>query len=142
MTTSRTWPWSTSLSNCENEMSWEEARWPGFWNSVNNAKSNRTMMTQRAKLRRLAFIDFPSWSRESRPLSFRTYPWVATRESPPRPHCNLGAARLAAKGTSSDYLAHPDTIPVQKMTIEAAFSGVVKTPGGTNSQTTVLFAAL
>src|SRR5262249_30983354 len=100
------------------------------------------MMTQRAKLRRLAFIDFPSWSRESRPLSFRTYPWVATRESPPRPHCNLGAARLAAKGTTPDYLAHPETIPVQKMKIEAAFSEVVKTPGGANSQKTVLFAAL
>jgi hypothetical protein len=27
------------------------------------------MMTQRAKLRRLAFIDFPSWSRGSRPYN-------------------------------------------------------------------------
>ena len=37
-------------------MSCDEARWPGFWNSVNSASSSRTMMTQRAKLRRLAFI--------------------------------------------------------------------------------------
>jgi hypothetical protein len=41
-----------------------------------------------------------------------------------------------------DYLTHPGTIPVQKMTVEAAFSGVVKTPARNNSQTTVLFAAL
>src|SRR5438034_5820318 len=41
----------------------------GFWKSVNSANSNRTIMTQRAKLRRLAFIDFPSWSRGSRPRS-------------------------------------------------------------------------
>ena len=37
-------------------MSCEEARWPGFWNSVNSASNSRTMMTQSAKLRRLAFI--------------------------------------------------------------------------------------
>jgi hypothetical protein len=29
---------------------------PGFWNSVNSANSKRTMITHRAKLRRLAFI--------------------------------------------------------------------------------------
>ena len=34
-------------------------RCPGFWNSVNSASSNRTMITQRAKLRRLAFIRRP-----------------------------------------------------------------------------------
>ena len=33
--------------------------WPGFWNSVNSASSSRTMMTHRAKLRRLAFISCP-----------------------------------------------------------------------------------
>src|SRR5215470_4691 len=100
------------------------------------------MMTQRAKLRRLAFIDFPSWSRGSRPYRpSRTYPLVATRESPPRPHCNLGAARLAAKGTTTDYLAHPGTIPVQKMMRETAFSEVVKTLQGMRTQIPVLFAA-
>jgi hypothetical protein len=41
---------------------------------VNNANSNRTMMTQRAKLRRLAFIDFPSWSRGSRPYILGSKP--------------------------------------------------------------------
>src|SRR4029077_9993294 len=67
---------------------------------------------------------------------------VATRESPPRPHCNLGAARLAAKGTTSDYLAHPEAIPVQKMTLQTAFSEVVKTQGSISPQRTVFFAAL
>ena len=41
-----------------------------------------------------------------------------------------------------DYLAHLETIPVQKMTIEAAFSEVVKAQAGINSQVTVLFATL
>ena len=59
-------------------------------------------------------------------LSCRTYP-VATRESPPRPHCNLGAARPDAKGTTPDYLAHPGMFPLQKVTLETAFSEVVKT---------------
>src|SRR5215470_12590369 len=86
------------------------------------------MMTQRAKLRRLAFIDFPSWSRGSRPSSLWTYLLVATRESPPRPYCNLGAARLDAKGTTPDYLAHLGPIPLQKIMLETAFSEVVKTP--------------
>ena len=31
----------------------------GFWNSVNSASSKRTIITQRAKLRRLAFIRRP-----------------------------------------------------------------------------------
>ena len=35
----------------------------GFWNSVNSASSSSTMMTQSAKLRRLAFILRPSWHR-------------------------------------------------------------------------------
>ena len=37
-------------------MSCAVVRCPGFWNSVNSASSKRTMITQRAKLRRLAFI--------------------------------------------------------------------------------------
>src|SRR5262249_13527809 len=89
------------------------------------------MMTQRAKLRRLAFIDLPSWSRGSRPFILRTYPWVATRKSHGRPYCNLGAARLAAKGTTSDYLTHPNPIPAQKMALERGFfAKAVKTAGG------------
>ena len=32
-----------------------------FWNSVNNASSSRTIMTQSAKFRRLAFILSLSW---------------------------------------------------------------------------------
>src|ERR1700749_672549 len=120
-------------------MSCDELRGPGFWNSVNNANNNRTMITHRAKLRRLAFIDLPSWSRGSRPYVLlgvlriecpSDLPRVPTRESPDRPYCNLGAARLDAKGTTSDYLTHPGAIPAQKMTLEAAFSEVVKTPGG------------
>src|SRR5262245_55333184 len=98
------------------------------------------MMTQRAKLRRLAFIDFPSWSRGSRPLSPWTYPWVATRESPGRPYCNLGAGRLDAKGTMPDYLTHPGRIPAQKVMLKAAFSEVVKTVSGIMTQAPVLFA--
>src|SRR5215470_6060780 len=41
-------------------MSCDVVRWPGFWNRVNSARSKRTMITQRAKLRRLAFIPCPS----------------------------------------------------------------------------------
>src|SRR4051794_26604468 len=44
-------------------MSWDAVRWLGFWNSVNSASSSRTIMTQRAKLRRFAFIQRPSWAR-------------------------------------------------------------------------------
>ena len=40
-------------------MSLLTGRWVGFWNSENSAKSNRTMITQRAKLRRFAFITEP-----------------------------------------------------------------------------------
>src|SRR4029078_810951 len=45
--------------NCENEMSCAVVRCPGFWKSVNSASSNRTMITQSAKFRRLAFITRP-----------------------------------------------------------------------------------
>jgi hypothetical protein len=37
-------------------MSLDAVRCPGFWNNVNNARRRRTMITQRAKLRKLAFI--------------------------------------------------------------------------------------
>jgi hypothetical protein len=57
----------------------------------------------------------------------RTYPWVATRESPGRPYYNLSAASLAAKGTTPDYLTHPDAILARKIMLETAFSEVVKT---------------
>ncbi len=40
-------------------MSCAVVRCPGFWNSVNSASSSRTIITQRAKLRRLAFIRRP-----------------------------------------------------------------------------------
>ena len=39
-----------------------------------------------------------------------------------------------------DYLTHPGAIPAQKMALEAAFSEVVKTPGGIRPQATVLYA--
>ena len=41
-------------------------------------------------------------------------------------HYNLGAAPVAAKGTTLDYLAHPSEIPGQIMARRARFSGVVK----------------
>ena len=47
------------VESCENEISCVAVRWPGFWNSVNRASRSRTMMTQSAKLRRLAFIRCP-----------------------------------------------------------------------------------
>src|SRR5579863_3599889 len=79
-------------------------------------------MTQRAKLRRLAFIELPSWSRGSRPYSSR-------REGIPRRlHYNLGADAGAAKGTTQDYLTYLSGIPVQIMALEWVFSGVVKNP--------------
>ena len=48
-------------------MSEADVRVPGFWNSVNNASSNRTMITQRAKFRRFAFIPGPWYGRATRP---------------------------------------------------------------------------
>jgi hypothetical protein len=41
---------------------------------------------------------------------------------------NLGVARVDAKGTSQDYLAHPSAIPGQIMALNPVFFGVVKTP--------------
>src|SRR5437016_2618191 len=90
-------------------MSCEEARWPGFWNSVNNANNSKTIITQRAKLRRLAFIDLPSWSRGSRPYVLG----AGTREALGRLHYNLGAAPVDAKGTAQDYLAHLRAVAAQ-----------------------------
>jgi hypothetical protein len=80
-------------------------------------------MTQRAKLRRLAFIDLPSWSRGSRP-----YISLGRREgSPGRLRYNLGVAAVAAKGTEWDYLAYLSVIPVQIMALVRVSSRVVKT---------------
>ena len=108
-------------------MSCEEARWPGFWNSVNSANSSKTIMTQRAKLRRLAFIDLPSWPRGSRPYVLGSL-LGQHGESPDRLLYNLGAALVDAKGTTRDYLTHLSRIPAQIMAVESLFSGVVKTP--------------
>src|ERR1700675_1872242 len=47
-------------------------------------------MTHRAKLRRLAFIDLPSWSRGSRPYSLDSVLGAGTRES-------LGSATLQSR---------------------------------------------
>src|SRR5437763_13040431 len=103
-------------------MSCEDARWPGFWKSVNSANSNRTMMTQRAKFRRLAFIELPSWSRGSRPYSLAVNP--GSHEGfPGRPQYNLGGALLDAKGTTRDYLTHPSPIPAEIMALYPRFSG-------------------
>jgi hypothetical protein len=85
-------------------------------------------MTQRAKLRRLAFIDLPSWSRGSRPgpsgVTFGCY--LGKLEKIPKESSrldayNLGAARVAAKGTRWDYLAHLRAIPAEIMALEAGF---------------------
>jgi hypothetical protein len=40
-----------------------------------------------------------------------------------RLHYNLGAAPVAAKGTTRDYLTHVSAIPVQIMAVKPAFSG-------------------
>src|SRR3984957_9227058 len=108
-------------------MSCEDARWPGFWKSVNNANSSRTIMTQRAKLRRLAFIDLPSWSRGSRP-------YVLVRGSPRSTAYNLGATPVAAKGTTPDYLTYFSAIPAQIMALGRVFSEVVKVPEASGQQ--------
>src|SRR3984957_11878460 len=81
------------------------------------------MMTQRAKLRRLAFIDLPSWSRGSRPYVLGSCPWAGARESLVGLQYNLGAAPVHAKGTTWDYLAHPSAIPVQIMALNPVVSG-------------------
>ena len=39
-------------------MTWVTDRWPGFWNTVNSASNNRTMIIQRAKLRKLRDLAF------------------------------------------------------------------------------------
>src|SRR5260370_41291892 len=87
-------------------------------------------MTQRAKLRRLAFIELPSWSRGSRPYSLGSVLRAGMRESLGRLRYNLGAAPVAAKGTTQDYLTHLSGIPVQIMALKPAFSGVVRLQGG------------
>src|SRR4029078_11487286 len=104
-------------------MSCEGARCPGFWNSVKSASSNRTMMTQRAKLRRLAFIDLPSWSRGSRPYVLGSKPLGSQARIPRSTAYNLGGVRVDAKGTTQDYLTHPSAIPGQIMALNPVFSG-------------------
>src|SRR5262245_19384505 len=67
------------------------------------------MMTQRAKLRRLAFIDLPSWSRGSRPLSLVVtleYSLGSEARIPGPLHPNLGGARVNATRTKNDYVTH------------------------------------
>src|SRR6476620_6002656 len=124
MTTSRTLFASTSVNSCENEMSCEDARWPGFWKSVNSANNSKTIMTQRAKFRRLAFIDLPSWSRGSRPLFYPRASACRNPQTYPRPTAyNLGAAGVDAKGTTQDYLTHPSPIPAQIMALDPRFFG-------------------
>src|SRR5215218_9450333 len=102
------------------------------------------MMTQRAKLRRLAFIDFPSWSRGSRPYVLDSNclgnnclgnkPWVVpwpTGENPRSPLHNLGGAGVDAKGSEADYLAHPSAIPGQIMAVNpCVFRGWLRLPAG------------
>jgi hypothetical protein len=46
---------------------------------------------------------------------------------------NLGAAPVAAKGTTQDYLVYLSAIPAQIMALGWVFSGVVKVPGGPGS---------
>src|SRR3569833_2231678 len=79
-------------------------------------------MTQRAKLRRLAFIDFPSWSRGSRPSVLWTL-WTLSlgchEGIPWSPSRNLGANSINAKGTRQDYLARPSLIPAKKLATES-----------------------
>src|SRR4051794_20971908 len=41
---------------------------------------------------------------------------------------NLGAAPVAAKGTTQDYLTYLSAIPAQIMALKWVFSGVVKAP--------------
>src|SRR5258705_1489913 len=78
-------------------MSWEVVRCPGFWNRVNSASSSRTMITQRAKLRKLAFIPCPSWLPQApQPVHTATYGPIQGRH-----RYNLGAGGAPAKGTRS-----------------------------------------
>src|ERR1700730_13662267 len=84
-------------------------------------------MTQRAKLRRLAFIDLPSWSRGSRPFVLGQaggIPQSAALQS--RLLYNLSVAPVDAKGTTQDYLTHLRAIPVQIMAAKRLFFEGVK----------------
>src|SRR5258707_9429173 len=104
MVTSRTLPASTSVSNVEKVISDDVVRCVGFWNSVNNANSNRTMITQRAKLRRLAFIWRPSWPPD--PPTVTLYAGNSWRLHVHPPDCNVGGRYRPAKGTrgNQDHL--------------------------------------
>jgi hypothetical protein len=80
----------------------------------------------------LAFIDLPSWSRGSRPYFLGQAFLGQARGNPQRiPSSrlpsNLGAALVAAKGTTWDYFAYLSAIPAQIMALAGVFSGVVKT---------------
>src|SRR5436190_8015790 len=97
MTTERTLPASTSVSSWEKVMSVDAGRCPGFWNSVNSASSNRTIITHRAKLRRLAFIWRPSWP--PGPPTVTLYAGNSWRLHVHPPDCNVGGRYRPAKGT-------------------------------------------
>ena len=73
-------------------MSCAVVRWPGFWNSVNSASSKRTMITQRAKLRRLAFIPCPSAAVGRQPLRPLHCPQVKANSRPSRSQFRCRAA--------------------------------------------------
>src|SRR5690242_6471273 len=77
-------------------MSWEAVRWPGFWNKANSASRSRTVMTQRAKLRRLAFIPCPYGpARRARALQGDApAPWRLSV----RPDDNVGTVTNPANG--------------------------------------------
>src|SRR5437763_11848852 len=81
-------------------MSVDVVRWPGFWNRVNSASSSRTMITQSAKLRRLAFIRRPSARRNRRPVRWPTR--IAT------PATNVSFATPPAKGKGPQPGSLPD----------------------------------
>src|SRR3974390_2865746 len=82
-------------------MSCALVRCPGFWKSVNNANSNRTMITQRAKLRRLAFIrrPYPPRGTGAAPKLYGQTLW--RRHGLVLP--NVGSALLPAKGDPHAY---------------------------------------
>src|SRR5208283_2694366 len=90
---------------CENDMSWVTDRWPGFWNTVNSASNNRTMITQRAKLRKLAFIQRPSWCEAPAPSTNCLPDCPATRPTQCRcARCPCQAGRVRFDEYSASFV--------------------------------------
>src|SRR3954451_24548308 len=111
--TSRTRPPSTSLNNWLNMISLLGDFCAGLWNRVTNASTSRKMITQRAKLRKLAFIAILSTS------IFPLERGLAVQD------VHLSASGSIAKGSTSHPLSGRETeFPVKPRGATASLSNL------------------